>query len=364
MDPDYQPSGIGRRGRAGFTLVELLVVITIIAILIALLLPAVQAAREAARRMQCANNLKQIGLGAHNFENLYNRFPPGYLGAAANLGYSEAEQLGDSDHIQQVGCLSFLLSYMELRNVGDPLANADSSATTTRVPLLDIIKTNDWWGTKGSWRPAPGAQLIPWALGQTKIPAFNCPSDQSYEKTSLVITFTCVISRGSSLMTAALGYSDGTGNALGRTNYLGVGGLMCHTGYGNIDKHQGVFFNRSRIDFRDITDGSSRTLLFGEIMGGSLPFDANNAGHCGQFSYAWTGTGIMPTLGGLGTPSAGEDSDGWQFSSYHPGIVQFCLADGSVREISVSIDSTRDGQQCRLLDYLGGIADGKPVEVP
>lgn len=101
----------GRASRQGFTLVELLVVIAIIGILVGLLLPAVQQIREAARRTQCLNNLKQLGLAAHNYESAFKRFPPGYLGATPLPGdYSQNSNIGHLVH---------LLPYVEQQAIYD-----------------------------------------------------------------------------------------------------------------------------------------------------------------------------------------------------------------------------------------------------
>jgi prepilin-type N-terminal cleavage/methylation domain-containing protein len=330
MDQSRQPSEVGSRRSAGFTLVELLVVITIIAILIALLLPAVQAAREAARRMQCANNLKQIGLGAHNFESLYNRFPPGYLGPIP-----QAQPAANYDDGQYAGCLSFILPHMELTNIWGPM-DADKPSCGN-VSLYDLGRNGSpypWWNRDHAW-----------ALAQTKIGAFICPSDLPYSKLDplLMVCFYGISATQATI--EAISFGGTTGNPLGRTNYLGVAGQIGHVNNPGFDIYQGIFYNRSKIDFRDIPDGSSNTLLFGEVMGGSLP-PAD-----GGFSYAWIGSGVMCTAWGLA-----ENSYWKQFNSNHPGIVQFCMADGSVRTLSTQINQT-------TYLYLGAIADGHGVQV-
>src|SRR6185312_15467406 len=141
--------------RCGFTLVELLVVIAIIGALVALLLPAVQSARESARRNQCSNNLKQIGLAALNYDASRGVFPPGYLGSTNPKRASAIT--GPSGPHQWIGVLVYLLPYMEAQPVFDRL-------TLTLKVGVDTSDDNYW------------KDVNAWAAAQTTMGAFLCPS--------------------------------------------------------------------------------------------------------------------------------------------------------------------------------------------
>ena len=139
-------------GKRGFTLVELLVVIAIIGILVGLLLPAVQAAREAARRMQCSNNVKQLGLAAHNFESAFKRFPPGYLGinriGAAGLPQQDWGTNSGVSH------LVYMLPYMEQSAIYDMFAgdiDLNPDIDGVGVPSAQVNRYNIWWTNNRPW---------------------------------------------------------------------------------------------------------------------------------------------------------------------------------------------------------------------
>ena len=265
----------------GFTLVELLVVIAIIGILVGLLLPAVQAAREAARRAQCMNNVRQIGLALINYESANRRFPSGWVDwrQTTKPGWSVSANL---------------LPYMEQSNVTNRLdINFPIDSTVNRPSL------------------------------QTVIPTFICPSDPGLS----------VFELGSDTgLDEDGGHNIDKGPKLfpiAKSNYIGVFGTL------EIDefpyKGDGVFFGNSFIRMRDMTDGVSNTIVFGERgskLGGSLwhGYISDAAGASARFLGSTDHTPNSP---------AGHFDD---FSSYHTGGTHFIFGDCATKYISNSVD--------------------------
>jgi prepilin-type N-terminal cleavage/methylation domain-containing protein len=287
--------------RKAFTLIELLVVIAIIGILIGLLLPAVQKVREAANRTTCANNLKQIGLAAHNYQSAYGKLPPGYLGPFAN----ESSPPYD-DNIQWVGCLVYLLPYVEQENIYRRL-QVD----------LDVNQFGPNWWTNEVNR----------MLAQTRIKLFLCPSDDPYGSTQGTSIARHIANVPYAFVTWTFYSTPPADATLGRTNYAGVAGIGGRGTDPNTGPYEGLFSNRSQNSLDRIPDGASNTPLFGESLG--LIEDGVR-----KISHSWMGRGVINTTHGL---AANHEKAEHNFDSMHPGIVQFCFADGSVRGLKKGV---------------------------
>jgi prepilin-type N-terminal cleavage/methylation domain-containing protein/prepilin-type processing-associated H-X9-DG protein len=294
---------VRRRHRVGFTLIELLVVIAIIAILIGLLLPAVQKVRAAAARMSCSNNLKQLGLAAHNYQSVYGKLPPGSLGARPATNPDTDSTFFSYQHL---GCLTLLLPYIEQDNLYKSM----------------VINGN------------PTAQGPPWftvpqnvAAAQVKIKTYLCPADNP--ETSSVGTYVlwCTfINKKGLLDYRGYFYRGAFGAALGRTNYMPSMGYFGVTG-APVDQYEGVFQTQKQagVDQVSASDGTANTLLFGEALG-----DVETGAR--QYSLAWIGAGGMITGGGI------DPADWYTFGSKHTGVINFCFADGSVRGVQKGAD--------------------------
>lgn len=307
--------------RRGFTLVELLVVIAIIGVLVALLLPAVQAARESARRTQCTNNLKQVALSAHNHHDTFGRFPAGSLGTLPTSAATGVDTAND----QLIGAIASLLPYME----------QNAAAAMIQRNLKYDVRQSAWWNDASSMNAA-----------RMKTKVLICPSTNPYEhQTDMTIVMQYPVETLPSGPNPNLinyyqyNMTDPGGRSLGRTNYLGCGGRAADIAGWENDK--GVFYNRSDTKMANITDGTSNTLLFGEAIGGK----PTTSGGSRQYGYTWMGVGYLANFMGLSRNTFSS------FSSEHANVVQFALADGSVRSISRSVDNTQ---------YLNaaGMADG------
>jgi prepilin-type N-terminal cleavage/methylation domain-containing protein/prepilin-type processing-associated H-X9-DG protein len=317
------------RLRSAFTLIELLVVIAIIAILIGLLLPAVQKVREAAARMSCTNNLKQIGLAAMNYESSYGVLPPGVNLSpnstnGANAGYVSAPPYAGP----YTGVLVYLLPYVEQQNVYNLIPQTYLTLNTTAGAWAYNTPPYSTDGNHTGYGFTPA---------NAHIKSFLCPSDN-------IDTATV----GSGIIDAYwtepgqiwIDYVlDGSffNPEWGRTNYIGCAGYLGPNG-----PYEGIYFANSQTKIATITDGTSQTIAFGESLFGT-------ATGTRDFVVTWFGAGAMPTAWGLtNTP------DWYNFSSRHTGIVNFAFCDGSVRPITVSADFSN-------YVYASGMNDGTVV---
>lgn len=246
----------GARRRA-FTLVELLVVIAIIGILVGLLLPAVQAAREAARRMQCSNNLKQLGLAMMNYESTHRRFP--------------MAGMVDADFSVQAR----LLPYVEQSNLNNLLDYAQPAFTgpyNAKVPNPAFVKAF-----------------------ATPLPLFLCPSDAASSVTSVSV--------------------NGTGYSYGGLNYMVSYGSGMSTAYDLRWRTDGIVHQRSTKGFRDISDGASNTVVISESVRSVGDDMTLPAGSLPRFPYQYTlngSNGVSSALNAV--PGLKASGSGW--SSY------------------------------------------------
>jgi prepilin-type N-terminal cleavage/methylation domain-containing protein/prepilin-type processing-associated H-X9-DG protein len=332
--------------RSGFTLIELLVVIAIIVVVIGLTLPAVQRVREAANRLQCTNNLKQIALAAHNYNDTNGLLPPGW----------------DS---QFVGPLVRLLPYVEQDAV---LGSYKFRPTGSAKPSYDF-----YWQDPVNRPASTGATTPPRPPnhygGEGNVKVFLCPSALPPESVDTVILAEGYGRSGFDFNKAYGPDNAGTacsgnpgGKILGRSNYVAVAGdwrriydrdnpnpnqpgLNCH----------GLFGYRSRNSIARVPDGTSNTLFFAESAGG---WDKDNnrwIGETWNSSIWFSAFGVCPNRS---NPNCDFTAQGrgmaWGTAcSFHSGnLVNVAYVDGSVRQLRPDIDFLS-------LSYLAGFQDGK-----
>ncbi|UUO06772.1 DUF1559 domain-containing protein [Blastopirellula sp. J2-11] len=295
--------------RNAFTLVELLVVIAIIGVLIAMLLPAVQQAREAARRSQCSNNVKQIGLGLHNYHDTFGSLPSGWI---------DDDPYDDITNANLLGWGALLLPFIEQSSLHD---------------AMDSVGAFD-----GKWFSIPAmttaSAAVPTPYAKTVISGYICPSDPT-------------------------GSFNLTYGGFAKSNYTGIGGIGYRTDNtpGSLyPVPTGAFYDNSRIKFRDIRDGLTNTFLIGErsTITHPDPLDVKYGtiwiGGRIQTEYYLNNAIVSTTLAYKLNGVPGHHN----LTSAHPGGAQFLFGDGSSHFISDTINPVS-------YQNLGSIAEGNVV---
>ena len=304
----------GSRQRSGFTLVELLVVIAIIGILVALLLPAVQAAREAARRMSCQNNMKQLGLALHNFHDIYKHFPAG----AEEDVLPKPNATGSLTYIRGTSWIVYILPQIEQQALYDRYNFTLAYNTTANA-----------------------------AVGTNVVPAIYCPSgpnpkqylDPNPNLTTNSSTHYYGVMGPSSRANPSLNTFGGF-----TYNYV-VGGPTANNAYatdgvlGQYRDNPGSVTTNHYTNFAEILDGTTNTLMVAERSMFLPPGQANDYRSWIRGNNGGSGATKNVTYPINSTFYNGSNNfNDISFGSNHPGGCQFALGDGSVRFIAETID--------------------------
>lgn len=256
-----------RKQPLGFTLVELLVVIAIIGVLVGLLLPAVQAAREAARRMSCSNNFKQIGLGIHNYHSAFKQIPQNGTGT----GRPNAGNITNNGNRGFLSWLVPILPFVEQQALWEQISNPSKEVTPGWTWNGNGTSVQDTWPAMGPcpWRD----RYLPWS---TQVPTYRCPSDPSEGRPAL----------GRSNYAGSIGDAIDRAWNGGKSDNMFFGGNNPNNG-GSGDRTwgatrakascRGFFWNRHPSKFRDVLDGLANTIAAGEISTSSGNYEVNSA---------------------------------------------------------------------------------------
>jgi prepilin-type N-terminal cleavage/methylation domain-containing protein len=333
---------VNSRRRIGFTLIELLVVIAIIAVLVALLLPAVQQAREAARRSQCKNNLKQLGLALLNYHDTFGKFPPG----AVNPGI-QANAAMPYTNTCATQCLNTPWSLLVLPNID-------------QGPLYNQLNFSMAMGS--AQRSGSGPTVNQGSLFTSRIPVFACPSDVAYsEPLTIAGNAHYAITNG---YRASYWYPDTyvymeyfpneTSTPLYEQDSWGFSIASPSTGASVTIPHKGMFGINGACKIADVRDGTSNTFMLVET-----PFKKNYVGY-GPFWNSWNYTsgvyfGQVPNnKQGCGGSGSSGCPYAWGAGSMHSGGTQYLRADGSVGFMS-------DNTLFTLIQLLTAISDGQVI---